>query len=348
MAGTTRKGDVIGVLEAAYALDLSDDLWLDGVLHSMRPLLDDGLGVLAYRYDASTEGAVRVWSPRYAGGSQDRAERTFEGLAGGIAALTPYQARAAFCESGPVKTLSDIFGRQPDLTPNIGNHISATGAQDFLVVMTQDPSRAGCVLAAARAAASHAAPVEVHRWSRVAAHIAAGDRLRRGATSGVDEAVLTPEGRVVQAAGSARAKSAREALRSAAKRIDRARSSRTRADPEEALALWQGLIAGRWSLLDRFDSDGRRYIIARENDPRIPDPRALSLRERQVLAYTVLGHPLKLAAYELGLSVSSVSRHRANGFRKLRLQSLADAVAFFAAAFSDNAASRASSKKQHG
>jgi DNA-binding CsgD family transcriptional regulator len=236
----------------------------------------------------------------------------------------------AFCESGPVKTLSDIFGRQPEHTPHVGSHITATGAADFLVVMTQDPSRSGCVFAGARATPGRVAPADARRWMRVAAHMAAGDRLRRDAPHGVEAAVLGPGGRVLHAEGEAQSKNAQEALRAAAKRIDRARS-RARADPEEALSLWQGLIAGRWSLVDRFDSDGRRYLIARENDPRVSDPRALSLRERQVLAYSALGHPLKLTAYELGLSISSVSRHRASGLRKLGLTSLAEAIPLFSA-----------------
>jgi DNA-binding CsgD family transcriptional regulator len=339
------KGDVVGILEAAYALDLSDDAWLDGVLRTTSPLLDRGLGVLAYRYEVSSEGAMRVWSPRFAGGSEEQAQRAFLGLAGGVAAMTPRQAQAAFFESGPVKTLSDIFGRRPDHTPHVGTHIAATGAPDFLVVMTQDPSRSGCVFAGARATASRAAPTDVRRWMRVAAHMAAGYRLRRDAPRGVEAAVLGPDGRVLHAEGLAQARNAQEALRAAAKRIDRARS-RARADPEEALSLWHGLIAGRWSLVDRFDADGRRYLIARENDPRVPDPRALSLRERQVLAYGALGHPLKLTAYELGLSISSVSRHRASGLRKLGLTSLAEAIPLFSAvAKGDDAAGPPDSRR---
>src|SRR5258708_29522667 len=136
-------------------------------------------------------------------------------------------------------------------------------------------------------------------------------------------AVVTRGGRVEHAEGPAKGKSAREALRDAARRIDRARG-KTRADTDEALSLWNGLVAGRWSLLDRFDTDGRRYVVVRENAPEVADPRALSERERQVLAYAALGHPLKLTAYELGLSVSSVAQHRSKAMRKLGLRSQAD------------------------
>jgi len=106
-------------------------------------------------------------------------------------------------------------------------------------------------------------------------------------------------------------------------------TQRERSDDDRALDLWQGLVAGRWSLVDRFDSDGRRFLIARRNDPRVADPRALTLRERQVLAYAAMGHPLKLVAYALGLSVPTVALHRTRGMRKLGLQSHAEVVRFF-------------------
>jgi DNA-binding NarL/FixJ family response regulator len=65
-------------------------------------------------------------------------------------------------------------------------------------------------------------------------------------------------------------------------------------------------VAGRWTLLDHFDRDGRRYLLAHRNDPDAPDPRALTLRERQVVGYVALGQSNKLIAYELGLSASTV------------------------------------------
>jgi DNA-binding CsgD family transcriptional regulator len=120
-----------------------------------------------------------------------------------------------------------------------------------------------------------------------------------------------------------------ESLRRAAKAIDRARSN-ARSNEDEALDLWQGLVAGRWSLFDRFDTDGRRFLIARKNDPDVTDPRALTLRERQVLAYAAMGHSLKLIAYSLGISLSSVSTNRRTAMRKLGLRTQADVVRLFA------------------
>ena len=142
------------------------------------------------------------------------------------------------------------------------------------------------------------------------------------------DAVLSPSGALEHARPPAQSREAREALRRAARAIDRART-KSRSDEDAALDAWQGLVAGRWSLVDRFDSDGRRYLVARRNDPDVPDPRALTRRERQVLAYAALGHPLKLVAYSLGLSVSTIALHRARAMRKLGLRSQAEVVRLF-------------------
>jgi DNA-binding NarL/FixJ family response regulator len=91
--------------------------------------------------------------------------------------------------------------------------------------------------------------------------------------------------------------------------------------------------AGRWSLVDRFDHDGRRYIVAHKNDPQVEDPRALT---RQVLAYAAAGDSLKLTAYILGLSIGSVFKHRKSGTRKLGLTSHADVVRTFSVALPSN------------
>src|SRR5262249_47364907 len=122
----------------------------------------------------------------------------------------------------------------------------------------------------------------------------------------------------------------RTALRDAARRIDRARGPLRRRDPDEALAIWRGLVEARWSLVDHFDSDGRRFLIVERNDPRLTRPEALSDRERQVLAYRALGHSLKLIGYELGLSIATVSETARTGMRRLGVQSIGDLARVFA------------------
>jgi DNA-binding CsgD family transcriptional regulator len=89
-------------------------------------------------------------------------------------------------------------------------------------------------------------------------------------------------------------------------------------------------VAGRWSLVDQFERDGRRYIVAHENVPRARGPVALTEREKQILAYAVLGHHNKLIAYELGIADSTVRVLMARAAAKLGVRTRADLLRAFA------------------
>src|SRR6185503_20071004 len=99
------------------------------------------------------------------------------------------------------------------------------------------------------------------------AHLGAGMRLR-AATRGLQldhapvEAVLDSGGRVQHARAGAANVGARELLREAVRRIEKARTTEGRRDPDAAMDSWEGLVDGRWSLVDRFDTDGKRFIVA--------------------------------------------------------------------------------------
>ena len=77
-----------------------------------------------------------------------------------------------------------------------------------------------------------------------------------------------------------------------------------RSDVELATRRWKPLVASRWALIDEFDTDGRRFVVAVENaPPTCAARRDLSLREHQVMTQAHLGHIDKVIAYELGLPV---------------------------------------------
>jgi hypothetical protein len=44
--------------------------------------------------------------------------------------------------------------------------------------------------------------------------------------------------------------------------MDLARGRMSKRNPERALQLWRALVDGRWSLVDSFETDGRRYVVA--------------------------------------------------------------------------------------
>jgi DNA-binding CsgD family transcriptional regulator len=102
----------------------------------------------------------------------------------------------------------------------------------------------------------------------------------------------------------ASSREARNSLIDAVGRREWARSRNGRMNPERATRAWKPLVAGRWSLVDRYERDGHRYIVARENSPAATELRELSAREYQVASLASLGHANKLIA--LGLSDSTV------------------------------------------
>jgi DNA-binding NarL/FixJ family response regulator len=92
---------------------------------------------------------------------------------------------------------------------------------------------------------------------------------------------------------------------------------------------WRGLVAGRWSLVDHVDRDGKRFLVARKNDPDAPEASGLTLRERQVLAARARGLSLKLIAYDLGLSIAAVGKSLQVGMAKLGVSSDAELPPLF-------------------
>jgi DNA-binding CsgD family transcriptional regulator len=98
------------------------------------------------------------------------------------------------------------------------------------------------------------------------------------------------------------------------------------ADSQAAAEVWRALVAGRWSVVDHCDREGKRYLLAVANPPDGIESSSLTAREVQILARVALRHSLKFVSYELGLSHSTVSGQLQSALRKLRLGSVAEAV----------------------
>ncbi len=210
---------------------------------------------------------------------------------------------------------------------------SLIGSSDGFGVTATDGTGAGCVLVAPLPRVAGVSSRETAVWARIAAHIVAGYRLQRIVAAQGEaepfadaEAVLDANGRLQHATPPAQGKPSREALRTAAVAVTRATGRLRRDDPGEALAAWRALVAGRWSLVDHFDRDGRRFLLARRNDPQSRVRADLTLRERQVLGYAGLGHSNKLIAYELGLSPTTVATHLTRIAAKLGANSRATLI----------------------
>jgi DNA-binding CsgD family transcriptional regulator len=323
------RPDLIAVIEQAYTLGGTDRDWLQALVDRTRPLLDRGLGVYAELYEALPGRPV---DPRVlvAAGTIPALDAKVPPL---IVAAPPEIIERTFRAFSGCATVSELtLGAALDENPIWRELVQPHGMHDALCVnIIGDPRVRGCSIQVPMPRIGRASATLRHTWGRMAAHLGAGLRLRQtlGGASPLDgaEAILAPSGRLEHAEEAAQSTEARERLRAAAVRIDRARGRLRRNDPSEALTLWDGLVAGRWSLVDHFERSGRRYLVARRNDPGVEDPRTLNLRERQIVWYASLGHSNKLIGYELGLSSSTVATHLTRASEKLSVGSRMELIA---------------------
>ena len=323
-----RRADWIAVLEAGYCLDGDDETWLGAVMDrvSQEPWRDRVCVGLTFALKPTGAEDVRV-QVRGRPGMADQVQA--------VAEMAPPEALDRMFRSG--KVVSSLSELTVGMTSDFEARFRAINPDvtDVLAVIVHSGCGRISVVTHLLDAPRRPTPLEHRRWTMCAAHIGAGMRLRAMTPelASLDgqpiEAIFDGGGKLHDARAAATEASARQRLREAVLAFDRVRSSAGRQDCDGALDAWEGLVSGRWSLIDRFDSDGRRFVVAVRNDPRFPDPRGLSLRERQVAEFAGLGRSAKEIAYLLGVSAASADNSLRRAEEKLGLGSRVELAAFF-------------------
>lgn len=288
LAKCTRPIDVV---EAGYRLDLDLEGWLHGIVRAAGPDLDVGNGVMAF-VSRLEENSLPIVSP-IACNRPLPPEATHAILAANAAPPKPvveYTKNHLVIFASVSETFDD----------GIKRHLRKSVASDTIAAMAQDGNERVLQLIARADQFQAIHPRTAAAWRRVLLHLGTALRLRERLQE--PEAVLTANGRVCDAHGAAASKTAREVLAEAVRRVERSRSRKIRRDPSAALELWQGLVAGRWSLIDHFDANGRRYLAAHENLPGARDPRALSPLEHGTLRSFLRGASPAEIAFAFGKS----------------------------------------------
>jgi DNA-binding CsgD family transcriptional regulator len=332
------RRDPIALVEACYNLADDEQAWLRRIAEvSVGILPDSPHGVVVYHVALTADG-VRIPHAVQVGGTADVAarlrnmgallDRWHAGKASlierGVGGLYQKVVLAGLRAPADRLLMTEFDKVGPDWMYTLGvpgvrdlffmanHHIDGLGAT---VIVGGLPQKGGL------------RPAERQMYQMLSAHIKAGQRLRRrlGPVTGSvnvpeDGAVLDAEARLVDAQGEARGAGAREELVRMARAIDGARAERSGRN-EEALEVWQGLVDGRWSLVERFDADGRRFMLAHRNPENVVDPRGLTSTESRVTGLAVRGYANKLIAYHLGISEGTVTSHLHNALRKLGLSS---------------------------
>jgi DNA-binding CsgD family transcriptional regulator len=232
--------------------------------------------------------------------------------------------------------MSESQAHHPEALAIYTKHVDY--CKDVFGITAVDSRGDGVAIVAPLADVTKLTAHEAQRWEMLAAHLDAGHRLRRGLAARGDpddddalpysaEAIFDPHSyKITDAIGKASERAARVKLRQAAVAVDRARGTLRTTDPDKALQTWRALVRGRWSTVDWFDTDGRRYVLALPNSPEVTDPRGLTERERQVVAYAAMGQSNKMIGYRLGLSRSRVSLLIRGAMKKLGVRTRAHLI----------------------
>ena len=319
----------ITMTEAAYDLQVSDTDWFPRVMNAAVSLIDHGLGVAGFVGTHSQDsGFATIDEVHVATGPQDFPLRLMKAMA----EMPPESVRPQV-HSG-IGVLSEVNAEEPRFLEAWRRHIDY--AEDGIGVTGLDPNGRGVHIVAPVPKTIRLSRLERARWQMLAAHMSSGLRLRgavaqarigqEGLPCGADAILDAKDFGVTDAVNDARLPDSVRELRKAAIRIDRARGRLRREDPDEALEIWWALLQGRWSMVEWFDTDSRRYLLAVPNAPRVPDPRGLTQRECQVVAHAMLGDSNKLIAYRLGLSRATTSNALRSAMRKLGVKTQAQLV----------------------
>lgn len=135
--------------------------------------------------------------------------------------------------------------------------------------------------------------------------------------------VLSPTGRLLYADPAVSALPIRTRLADAVRQMDQARCSHRHTSPEEALALWQATIEGHYALLEAFERDGKRVILA----VRVyPGPYALTPREALVVQHVARGYTNKKIGDLMGIATSTVATHLTSALKKLGYKRRTDLI----------------------
>jgi len=315
--GTTHASfDVLSIVEAAYSLEGSQQQWTQRLLEVAERSVGQGLAGFACAFDAnSTDGGVAFerGSAAVINQSTEMVHAIFDGL---TQAAPGWLSNYLAGDGGVARCLitSEV---DPRGKLNYRQRLARSGVHDGINIVSMDLDRRGLLLSLAIPAGPTIAPALRTDLVRAATHIQSALRLRaRLAAESPDaasapgalesgDALLTAEGKLLHAEGDAKLATARRALQTAVRDVTHARTA-LRDDAHRALGMWKGLVSAHWTLIDRFETDGERYVIARENVPQLNGLVALTPTERFVVAYAARGASTKEIAYTLGISATTV------------------------------------------
>ena len=310
---------VIDVVEAAYGSNADLNQWLASTAHALQRAIPSAISIggVSYQWKYDPRGDFRIVDfgvPVIFGEDM----QWTDSMRAGILALPP-----PIAEQIHGRMQANVLTRASEMGEAVLEHPVLEGAlsgrlKDQLGIVGPGDGH-GFILAGSLVESTRI-PSRMQRvLDRMTFHLAAGHRMRSHAIDAA-EAVLSASGKVLHAEGVAKTK--RDALDDGFRR--RAHARKNAAHAETALDVWRALTAGRWSIVDHWDTDGKRFVLAVRNPPRARPLEGLSPRERRVAALAAAGHRDKEIAYVLGLTLPAVATAVLRARRKLGAKTRTD------------------------
>lgn len=331
----------VELVESAYNLGITEPDWLGEVGRPLRESLNGAVSCFAFevdRRDGKTAlGQHDAEDPEVI----SQLQRSFAELPHELLELF----FAAPLEAGCSARVLTGAGYDIDATV-LPDAYARVGFKDVFSMSAFDPLGGGVIFGVGLRERISPPAEQRELWTQVAAHVAAGFRLRRQLRGRVAVeqagAVLRSDG-VLEHAEPELGSELRALLSEAVRRVEQAR---TRGRPtQEALALWQALIAGSWSLVDHFEGGGRRCYVAIRNAPEVAQTKALSRREAEVVAYIACGTGTRAVAYALGVDLTTVRGYLRTAMAKLGVRTRAELITLWAMLNERTAATRSEPPK---
>jgi DNA-binding CsgD family transcriptional regulator len=294
--------DLVEMVECMYRSDGTDSDWLLRVARSVQPLLDpEGLGVIGNFYDCPDPCSYAPGKVFALDAPAPLSRRYLDYIE------APHPG---FIADTVLTRSSWLISKLPTWS-NVRGHFEKARMADKVTINAVEADGRGVCIGSFVTNHAGAAARDPGLLSRIGSHLTASHRLRRrfgGAPVNVGprDAVFDPDGRLRHAGKAIRSRADIEPLRQAARSLERARARSRGADSRARMFAWDPIVAGRFTLIDYFERDGRRFVLAAENLPQEPCVDLLSPRERDVVRHAHMGHHNKAIAYDLGLAESTI------------------------------------------
>jgi len=298
-------GDVLMIVEKAYAIEQPTEVWALEMLRAADRAVGAGIGAFACVYDELPDGRLGIDAASVV--SLGINDDMVKAIVAQHANAPPGWLTSHFAHGqGAARCLltSELEGQHQ---VENRDELEARGVHDGVNIAATDLNDRGFLMSLAVPRGFQMDPGTRENLTRVATHVLAAIRLRARLAVASPEAVLSPAGSLLHGECEARLAESGRALAKAVKTIERARGP-LRSDARRALGGWKGLASARWTLVDKFELNGERYVVARENKhhTRPRGPSTLTETERTVVASAARGHTTKEIAYALGISDATV------------------------------------------